>query len=107
MSATRELTLNPSTPTVVFAVVALSATLIVSFLGWRKSGFRRGTGLLEILRVLLVCLALWTLLQPEYREVYRPTEKTGTGRTVGCICQHGNARCAARGRAGGRYRGAT
>ena len=42
---------------------------------WRRSGYRRVTGLLEALRLLLAIGIALTLNQPEWREVFKPQSK--------------------------------
>ena len=54
-------------------VVVLTACL--SFVAWRRSGYRRWFGLLELLRLGLVSIAALMLNQPEWIEEYRPEEK--------------------------------
>ncbi len=75
MNVTREITFN-APPTVV--AIALSALVVVAglaFAAWRRSGYDAGTGFLELLRALLVALAVITLCQPEWKEVFEPTER--------------------------------
>jgi hypothetical protein len=67
-----------------FLWTPLSATLsivlvliagVLCFVGWRRSGYRRSFGLLELLRFALVCAVAVILNQPEWIEEYRPEEK--------------------------------
>src|SRR5579863_1879401 len=66
--------------------VTTSATLAVSLTGvvvtiafcwaaWRRSGFRPSLGLLELLRLVIVCLTAVLFNQPEWVEEYRPDDK--------------------------------
>ncbi len=60
--------------------VAVSALIIVitaglCFVAWRRSGYRRDFGLLELLRLTLVGLVALLFNQPEWVEEYRPEEK--------------------------------
>ncbi|MCA1684406.1 MAG: hypothetical protein LC745_00165 [Planctomycetia bacterium] len=60
--------------------VALSAALVVVTAGlclvaWRRSGYQRSLGLLELLRLVTVAVAAVVLNQPEWVEEYRPEEK--------------------------------
>ncbi|HEV3024617.1 MAG TPA: hypothetical protein VGX76_19210 [Pirellulales bacterium] len=55
------------------AVVCTTALLAVT--AWRRSGYRRLIGLLELLRTVLVVLATLLLNQPEWVTTYRPREK--------------------------------
>lgn len=61
-----------STATLVFCIVVLLFTVGSCFISWRRSGFSRSMGALEILRFVLVCLALFTLCQPEMPTETRP-----------------------------------
>ena len=45
------------------------------FVAWRRSGYSRSMGLLELLRLSLVAIAAILLNQPEWIEEYRPEEK--------------------------------
>jgi len=73
-----------SLPSITF--VTTSWTLAVSLTGvivtagfcwaaWRRSGYRTSFGLLELLRLVIVCLAAVLFNQPELFEVHRPDEK--------------------------------
>jgi len=75
MNGNESLTFLPTTPTMLFGIVAVIATAVLSFINWRRSGFARGTGLLETLRLLLVILVAVTLNQPEWRQEVRPEQK--------------------------------
>jgi hypothetical protein len=55
------------------AVVMAAAGLC--FLAWRRSGYRRSIGVLELLRLALIGVAAVILNQPEWVEEYRPEEK--------------------------------
>src|SRR5947208_3162991 len=59
---------------------ALSAGAVVLAAGlcwaaWRRSGYARSQGLLELFRLAIVALAALGLNQPEWVEEYRPAEK--------------------------------
>ena len=54
-------------------VVLLTAGFCV--VAWRRSGYRRAVGLLELLRLGLVCAVAVLLNQPEWVEEFRPQEK--------------------------------
>jgi hypothetical protein len=47
----------------------------ISFISWRRSGYRADIGCLEALRLAIVALATVLLNQPEWIEEYRPDEK--------------------------------
>ncbi len=59
----------------------ISSTLLVTvtaglcYVAWRRSGYRRDYGLLELLRLFLVCYVAMLLNQPEWVEEFRPDEK--------------------------------
>ena len=55
------------------AVVLMTAALC--YVAWRRSGYRRAVGVLELLRLALVVLAAVLFNQPEWIEEYRPEEK--------------------------------
>lgn len=57
------------------AVVLLAAVLC--WLAWRRSGYMRSQGLLELLRFGIVALMALILNQPEWVEEFRPVEKPG------------------------------
>ncbi|MDB5385228.1 MAG: hypothetical protein JWM11_874, partial [Planctomycetaceae bacterium] len=60
---------------VAISVVLVLATAGFCYEAWRRSGFRRSFGLLELLRLLLVIFAALLLNQPEWIEEFRPQEK--------------------------------
>src|SRR5258708_7945376 len=57
------------------SIVGVVITAGYCFLAWQQSGYRRSQGLLEGLRLLIVCLAALLFNQPEWVEEYRPEEK--------------------------------
>jgi hypothetical protein len=60
------------------AVLSIIGVLLASglcWLAWRRSGFARSQGLLELLRLTIVCLLALILNQPEWVEEFRPVEK--------------------------------
>jgi hypothetical protein len=56
----------------IFVVLAAAGFCL---LAWRRSGYRRSVGLLEMLRFALVSIAAVLLNQPEWVEEFRPEEK--------------------------------
>ena len=72
---TRELTFTASPVIISMAACAFVAITVIAIYGWYKSGFDRGTGLTEVLRVFIGALAAITLCQPEWKEIYEPEEK--------------------------------
>src|SRR5947209_7846994 len=60
------------------AGLAVGAVLLAAglcFAAWRRSGYARGQGLLELFRLALVAVMAITLNQPEWVEEFRPEEK--------------------------------
>ncbi|MBC8113268.1 MAG: VWA domain-containing protein, partial [Candidatus Saccharimonas sp.] len=57
------------------SVLIVVSTAALCFVAWRRSGYRRDFGLLEVLRLALVCLVALLFNQPEWVEEYRPEEK--------------------------------
>ena len=66
------------THTPVSVAVGVGFVLVVAVLGslaWQRSGYRRSTGLLEALRLLIAAWIAVTLNQPEWRQIFQPTFK--------------------------------
>jgi hypothetical protein len=61
--------------TIGISAMLVVATIAVALVTWRRSGFALGTGLVELLRVLIAALVAVLLNQPEWVEEYRPDEK--------------------------------
>jgi hypothetical protein len=57
------------------SVLLIVVAAVLCFFAWRRSGYRRWMGLLELLRFALVVLAVLLLNQPEFIEEFRPEEK--------------------------------
>ncbi len=75
MTSTNQLTWGWSGWSLALSALVLLATIALGVIAWRRSGYRRSVGALELLRVLLVGWAAILLNQPEWTELYRPTEK--------------------------------
>jgi hypothetical protein len=69
------LTFMASPWSVILGVIGLIATAAFSYVAWRRSGFRRSVGALELLRLAIVAIAAVLLNQPEWIEEYRPDKK--------------------------------
>jgi uncharacterized membrane protein len=76
--------MKAASQSLVFAWSPLSLVVSVLFVGviawlawtaWERSGFRRVTGYLEGLRVLIALGIALTLNQPEWREIFKPDSK--------------------------------
>src|SRR4051812_14149757 len=83
ISASKEFVVN-STQALTFlwtpwsaalSVATVAAAAVLCWLAWRRSGYARAQGLLEILRFTIVTLMAVALNQPEWVEEFRPTEK--------------------------------
>ncbi|MEQ9411027.1 MAG: VWA domain-containing protein [Fuerstiella sp.] len=64
-----------TTTTLLFSTAVLIIAAVCCFISWRRSGFARNLGALEILRFLLIVAALITLNQPEMTQEIRPEEQ--------------------------------
>ncbi len=64
------------TPTSLAVAVTFVVIIVaLAWMAWQRSGFRRATGLLEGLRILIAVAIAVTLNQPELREIFKPTHK--------------------------------
>ena len=61
--------------TVGLSALLVAVTAAVCFVAWRRSGFARGQGLLELVRLAIACLVAVLLNQPEWVEEHRPDTK--------------------------------
>ena len=76
MSATSQSLVFVCTPTSVIAAVVLVGVVAgLAWTAWKRTGFRRFVGWLEGLRVLIALMVAITLLQPEWREIFKPDSK--------------------------------
>jgi hypothetical protein len=75
MSVSRSLTFLWTPWTAGVSVIVVLVTAGLSFMAWRRSGYRRSMGFLELLRVGLVAAAAIVLNQPEWVEEFRPEQK--------------------------------
>lgn len=57
------------------SLIAVVSVCALSWLAWKRSGFRSAVLALELLRVLLVCVVVFLLNQPESVESFRPSEQ--------------------------------
>jgi hypothetical protein len=60
---------------VAISILFLGVIVWLAWTAWERSGFRRVTGYLEGLRVLIALGIALTLNQPEWREVFKPDSK--------------------------------
>jgi hypothetical protein len=75
MKTSRTLTLLWTPWSILVSLLILMVTAAVCFLAWRRSGYRRSVGLLELLRFSLVGWAAVMFNQPELIEEFLPEEK--------------------------------
>ncbi len=75
MNATRSLTFAATPWTLGLSTVAVIATAALCLVAWRRSGFKRSVGVLELIRLACVAFAAILLNQPEWVEEFRPEEK--------------------------------
>ncbi|MBN1854055.1 MAG: hypothetical protein JW829_15105 [Pirellulales bacterium] len=75
MSASRSFTLLWTPWSAAVSVLAVGITAGFCLIAWRRSGYRRSTGFLELARLGLVSLVALLLNQPEFIEEFRPENK--------------------------------
>ncbi len=75
MNSTHTLTFLWTPWSVALSAVGMLLTAGLCWLAWRRSGYSRSQGLLELLRLTIVGLLVVLLNQPEWVEEFRPTEK--------------------------------
>ena len=56
----------PTGTSLVLGLLLIAVTGVLCWLAWRRTGYRKATGSLELLRFALVCLVVATLCQPEW-----------------------------------------
>lgn len=57
------------------SLAAVIATAALCYTAWRRSGYRRATGVTELARLALVAVAAVLFNQPEWVEYFRPSQK--------------------------------
>ena len=75
MSVSRSLSFLWTPWSLGLSILLILITAGLCFVAWRRSGYSRSMGLLELLRLALVAIAAVLLNQPEWIEEYRPEEK--------------------------------
>jgi hypothetical protein len=75
VSSTHTLTFLWTPWSVGLSILGVLLAIGLSGAAWRRSGYARPQGLLELLRLLIVCLVAVLLNQPEWIEEFRPEEK--------------------------------
>ncbi len=74
-AASKSLIFTPSPTSVAVSVGFVLVVAVLGVIAWRRSGYRRSTGLLEALRLLIAVVIAVTLNQPEWREIFKPENK--------------------------------
>ncbi|MCP4190131.1 MAG: hypothetical protein GY768_05835 [Planctomycetaceae bacterium] len=69
------LTFQGSVTSVALGIALASVTAALCWLSWRRSGYSRGTGVLECIRFSIVVLVAITLNQPEWLESFQPDDQ--------------------------------
>ena len=64
-----------SVPVMSLGVVLAAVVGVLCWLAWRRSGYRKWVGILELLRFVLVCLVVVTLNQPEWLQMQAPDQR--------------------------------
>lgn len=75
MNASQSLLMQWTPWTLILSVLAVIATAVLGYVAWRRQGFARSAGLLELLRLAIVTIAALLFNQPEWIEEFRPDEK--------------------------------
>jgi hypothetical protein len=75
MSVSRSLAFLATPWSIAASIIVVLATAALCFASWRRGGYRRSIGLLELLRLCTVALVAVLLNQPEWIEEFRPEEK--------------------------------
>ena len=70
-----ELVFNSTPFSIAVSSVFVFVVVVLAFLGWKRSGWRPGIGVLEVLRVLIAIAIALTFNQPEWHETFEPTTK--------------------------------
>ncbi len=75
MNTVRSLTFLFTFWSLTASVIVVGATALLCVLAWRRTGYRRDFGCLELLRLSIVVLTVLLFNQPEWIEEFRPKEK--------------------------------
>ncbi|MBI3469543.1 MAG: hypothetical protein HY000_41605 [Planctomycetes bacterium] len=82
MNSTRTLTFLWTPGSAALSICVVLVTAGFCFGAWRRTGYRRWSALLELLRLVIVCLGALMFNQPEWVEEFRPDEKP----TIAVLC---------------------
>ena len=72
MPTTSQLVFNPTPEAFAVGVAFVFAVVVLGIMAWRRSGYRKLIGWLELLRVVIAACIAVTLLQPEWLETFKP-----------------------------------
>ena len=75
MNTVRSLTFAWAPWSIALSLIVIAITGGLCLVAWRRTGYRRSIGLLESLRLSLVCFVALLFNQPEWVEEFRPEEK--------------------------------
>jgi hypothetical protein len=67
------MTLELTTFSILVSCIGVLVTIVLGWTAWKRNDYHWKSGVLEVVRFGLVCLAIITLLKPEYVTVERPT----------------------------------
>lgn len=79
MTSTGAVTFLFSYASIALSVLVLGVTAGLCFYAWRRSGYRRDYGAIELLRFVIAVLAVVLFNQPEWVEQFKPKEKPSIG----------------------------
>ena len=82
MSSSHTLTFLSSPGAVIVSILFVLLAAGFSFAAWRRAGYSRAHGLLELLRMAVVLLGALMFNQPEFIEEFQPNEKP----TIAVLC---------------------
>ncbi|MAV35030.1 MAG: hypothetical protein CMJ59_06185 [Planctomycetaceae bacterium] len=75
MQAQRGISFFSTGTVMALGLVLVAVAGVLCWVAWRRSGYRRATGMLELLRFVLICLVVATLNQPEWLETRPPSQR--------------------------------
>lgn len=74
MNIDRSIEIQWTAWSVTASLLVILITVVLALVAWRRSGYRRSLGMLELLRVAIVATVAILLNRPEWVEEYRPDE---------------------------------
>lgn len=75
MNSNGQLSFVGTPVSIAFSVAAVLVTAMLGYYAWRRSGYSRSIGMIELLRLAIVSLVAMILNQPEWIQEYRPDVK--------------------------------